>query len=71
MVIIAECGLCGAKIKIPRDADGRFRVWPCRCQRERDLTAINHSASILSKIWGALHPPAGIPIGDIRTRKGS
>jgi len=69
MVIIVECGLCGAKMEILRDADGRFLVWPCRCQREKDLVAINHTASILSKILGAIRPPAGIGIDDLRTRK--
>jgi hypothetical protein len=68
MVIIVECGLCGAKMEIPRDNDGRFLVWPCHCQGERDLSAIEKTTSILSNILGALHPPAGIPIVDLRTR---
>ena len=69
MVIIAECGLCGAKMEIPRDADGRFLVWPCRCQREKDLKAIGQTASILSNILGAFHQRTWIPIVDLRTRK--
>jgi hypothetical protein len=54
MTFLAECGLCGAQIKIPRSPDGRYLMFPCKCQTDRDVALAKQTMAALGAIMGAM-----------------
>lgn len=54
MTFLAECGLCGAQIKIPRSPDGRFLIWPCKCQTDRDVAMAKQTVETIKVLVDVL-----------------
>lgn len=52
--LTCECGICGLMIMIPKSPDGRFLVWPCHCQTDRDMVIAKQAAATLGALMGAI-----------------
>lgn len=56
LTFTTECGLCGRKIKIIQESDGRYLHWSCHCLSERDAAIAEGLTAVLDNLMRASRP---------------